>query len=68
LTALTDNARAFQAANAKSPVVSGAARHRGAPRPENVIGSSYTLENGDTFTLSVAECRSMPMPRWKGVA
>lgn len=60
-------AEAFAAANKESPVVSGAARHRGPARPENVIGIRYTLDDGRDFVLSCADVEASPVPRWKGI-
>jgi hypothetical protein len=68
MSARTAKAEAFIAANAKSPVVAGAATHRGRACPENVTGCRYTLDDGQVFTLTSAELRSMPEPRWRHVA
>jgi hypothetical protein len=65
----TQKALVFMLANDKSPVVSGAAMHRGEERPENVIGCRYSLQNNQTFELSSGDLRSMPRdyPKWKGL-
>jgi hypothetical protein len=60
---MSDNARAFVAANKRSPVVSGYALEQDPRKPSR--GGSYTLQNGKEFTLSVEECRVIGMPRWK---
>ena len=56
---LSDKARAFMAANAKSPVVYGSAQPGG--------GGYYRLQDGSTFRLSLYDCRSTPQPKWLGV-
>jgi hypothetical protein len=65
----TVKAAQFMLANDKSPVVSGAAMHRGEERPENVIGCRYSLQNSQSFELSSADLRSMPdsYPKWQGL-
>lgn len=52
----TPKAQGFIDANKESPVVSGSAHPGG--------GGVYTLEDGRSFSLSLEDCRSMPMPRW----
>lgn len=52
----TPAAAKFIAANKESGVVSGAAFNGG--------GGNYTLADGRSFDLSLADMRSMPMPRW----
>jgi ABC-type uncharacterized transport system substrate-binding protein len=63
---MTPKSQSFVAENKKSPVVYGAATHipGEAEAPENVTGCRYTLENGRTFTLTSAECRTVK-PKWK---
>lgn len=56
--ALTDNAKAFIAANKLSPVVSGAAVGEGGE------GATYRLKNGRSFLLTADECREIGHPRW----
>lgn len=53
---MTEKAKRFIAANANSPVVSGSAKPEG--------GARYRLRDGKVFVLTLAECRSMPMPKW----
>jgi hypothetical protein len=52
----TPNVRRFIAANAISPVVSGAAYEQG--------GGRYKLEDGKSFKFTLEEVRSMPRVRW----
>lgn len=65
MSALTENAAAFVAANAASPVVSGAVIFEGAERPENVRGVRYALANGKRFELTSGESHSIQPPRWQ---
>jgi hypothetical protein len=53
---LTDRAKAFAAANEKSPVVYGSAQKGG--------GGYYRLKDGSRFRLSLYDCRSLPVPKW----
>lgn len=55
---MTENAKAFLAANKRSPVVSGSAIGRGGE------GATYTLRSGKSFTLSREECEQIGPPRW----
>lgn len=55
---ITKNAQAFLDANAKSPVVSGAAIGSGGK------GGRYTLRDGKRFTLSRDESEMIGCPRW----
>jgi hypothetical protein len=52
----TPKAAEFTKANAKSGVISGAVFAGG--------GGNYTLADGRSFDLSLADMRSMPMPKW----
>jgi hypothetical protein len=52
----TKKAKQFMKANAESVVVAGAAREQG--------GGTYTLRDGRSFSLSLEDMRSMPMPDW----
>jgi hypothetical protein len=65
----TVKAAQFMLANDRSPVVSGAAMHKGEERPENVTGARYTLQDHKSFELSSEDLRSMPReyPKWKGI-
>ena len=56
---MSENLKAFQAANAKSPIVMGSAIGNGGE------GAHYTLKNGKRFTLTAAECRQT-LVRWLG--
>ena len=60
---MTDKARKFMNANDKSPVVSGAAIGNGGE------GGFYTLKDGQTFKLSLADCKALKehYPMWDGV-
>lgn len=53
---LSDKAKAFMAANAKSPVVYGSAQPGG--------GAYYRLRDGSKWRLSLYDCRSTPQPDW----
>lgn len=59
---LTPKAAQFIAANAQSPVIYGAVREPNPNKPPK--GARYKLKDGRVFVLSVADCRSMPAPRW----
>lgn len=54
----TANVMTFLKANRRSPVISGTAFPEG--------GGGYTLQSGKSFEFTLEECRSMPIPRWKG--
>lgn len=56
---ITENAKAFLAANKRSPVIAGTAIGRGGE------GCHYELQSGKVFTLSRDECEQIGMPRWK---
>lgn len=59
----TEKAKAFMAANDKSPVVIGAAIGNGGQGGQ---GGHYTLKDKQSFRLSVEDCQSLPegYPRW----
>ncbi|KAA3518870.1 hypothetical protein GOZ96_05000 [Agrobacterium vitis] len=58
----TKNTQAFMKANDESPVIIGAAKRGG--------GGLYTLQNKQTFSLTLTEARSLPeeYPKWKSRA
>lgn len=60
-----EQADAFVAANAKSPVVVGAALEPDPNKPAK--GARYKLQNGAWHYLGAAACRLLPQgyPRWK---
>ncbi len=57
---MTRKAKLFMTANDKSPVVSGAAIGKGGE------GGYYTLQDGKSFKLDLADCQALPegYPRW----
>lgn len=65
---MTPKAQKFFEANKLSPVVSGRAIDINGATALNfseVYGGIYTLENGDSFELTVQDSRSLPdKPRW----
>jgi hypothetical protein len=54
---VTENVAAFLKANRRSKVISGYGNPGG--------GGGYTLNSGKSFTFTLDEMRSMPMPEWK---
>lgn len=66
---MTPRVRAFIDANAQSPVVYASVitrarrRDRSAEIPKP-LGCHYRLDDGQTFRLTVKECRSVGHPRW----
>lgn len=59
---MTLKAKRFVEANAESPVVYGSIIFS---KGGNVQGVVYRLEDGRSFTLTVADTRSLPgVPRW----
>lgn len=58
---MSKNLQRFIAANAKSPVIAGRALEADPRKPAR--GGVYTLASGQTFTLTVEECRAVT-PRW----
>ena len=59
-----EQAADFAAANARSPVISGAAIHVGGEGPDHVVGVVYTLKDRTRHRLGLAAHRLMPAPRW----
>ena len=62
---MTAKAKAFMAANAKSPVVSAYVHEPDHRKPGK--GASYTLKDGSKHKLSLTDCRALPetfSPKW----
>lgn len=55
----------FIAANARSPVIAGAALHVGGEGPDHVVGVTYTLKDLSKHRLSREAVKLLPgVPRW----
>lgn len=64
---MTPKARKFSKLNEKYSVISGGTFPADA-EPGNVQGGIYTLEDGTTMKMSVADLQSLPtLPVWKGI-
>jgi len=59
--AMSERAKEFVEANAKSPVVYGSAIGNGGK------GAYYRLANGQRFRLNREDCAAVGMPRWLNV-